>query len=44
MQYMCIRDYRGNFIRAQTMWRKGSPLPHEAEAWSLELEGSTTLD
>jgi ribonuclease HI len=33
---MCIRDYRGNFIRAQTMWRKGSPLPHEAEAWSLK--------
>ncbi|GAU50382.1 hypothetical protein TSUD_368620 [Trifolium subterraneum] len=33
---MCIRDNRGNFIRAQTMWRKGSPLPHEAEAGSLK--------
>ncbi|CAJ2632610.1 unnamed protein product [Trifolium pratense] len=33
---MCIRDDHGNFIRAQTMWRKGGPLPHEAEAWSLK--------
>ncbi|KAK2421832.1 hypothetical protein QL285_032416 [Trifolium repens] len=33
---MCIRDYCGNFIREQTIWRKGIPLPHEAEAWSLK--------
>jgi hypothetical protein len=33
---MCIRDYCGNFIREQTIWRKGIPLPHEAKAWSLK--------
>jgi hypothetical protein len=33
---MCIRDYRGNFIGSQTMWKNGSPLPNEAGAWSLK--------
>jgi ribonuclease HI len=30
---MCIRDHRSNFIRAQTIWTYGNPLPREAEAW-----------
>jgi hypothetical protein len=30
---MCIRDHRSNFIRAQTIWTYGNPLPHEADAW-----------
>ncbi|KAK2404967.1 hypothetical protein QL285_054266 [Trifolium repens] len=33
---MCIRDDKGNFIRAQTLWSYGNPLPHEAEAWGLK--------
>jgi hypothetical protein len=33
---MCIRDDRKNFIRAQTMWRKSSPLSHGVEPWCLK--------
>ncbi|MCI43629.1 cytochrome P450, partial [Trifolium medium] len=41
---MCIRGHRGNFIRAQTMWNYGNPLPHEAEAWSLKAAISWLRD
>ncbi|PNX54488.1 hypothetical protein L195_g047516 [Trifolium pratense] len=34
---MCVEDDNGNFIRAHTLWRFGSPLPHEAEAWGLKI-------
>jgi hypothetical protein len=33
---MCIRDLRGNFIRAQMIWTYGNPLPHKAEPRSLK--------
>ncbi|MCI97245.1 hypothetical protein A2U01_0118546, partial [Trifolium medium] len=41
---MCIRDHRGNFICAQTMWTYGNPLPQEAEAWSLKAAISWLRD
>jgi len=31
-----IRDERGNFICAQTVWNVGKPSPREVEAWGLK--------
>jgi ribonuclease HI len=33
---ICLRDDKGDFIRAQTLWSYGNPLSHEAEAWGLK--------
>ncbi|GAU45278.1 hypothetical protein TSUD_100000 [Trifolium subterraneum] len=33
---MCLRDDKGNFIRAQTTWNYGNLLPYDAEAWGLK--------
>jgi len=33
---MRIRDDKGRFIRAQTIWSAGQPSPQEAEAWGLK--------
>ncbi|MCI21856.1 60S ribosomal protein L23, partial [Trifolium medium] len=33
---MCVIDDKGNFIRARTLWKHGSLLPHELEAWGLK--------
>ncbi|KAH1077445.1 hypothetical protein GYH30_052804 [Glycine max] len=32
---MCIRDERGQFIKAKTALHNGIPEPREAEAWGL---------
>jgi ribonuclease HI len=34
---MCLRDDKGNFIRAQTTWNHDNPLPQEAEVWGLKM-------
>ncbi|MCI33649.1 hypothetical protein A2U01_0054866, partial [Trifolium medium] len=34
---ICLRDDKGSFIRAKTMWWQGSPLPHEVELESCGL-------
>jgi len=32
---MFVRNGKGEFIRAQTVWKKGQPIPQEAEASRL---------
>jgi len=32
---MCIRNHRGMFVKAATIWYEGKPLPREAEAVGL---------
>jgi hypothetical protein len=34
---MCLRDTRGQFIKAQTLGIHAIPLAQEAKAWSLKL-------
>jgi hypothetical protein len=33
---MCIRDYRGHFVKANTAWFDGVPTLMEAEAWGIK--------